>query len=446
MEAQFLSHIQQKLPFINGKKLLLAVSGGLDSMVLFHLFKKDKDIAIAHCNFGLRGAESTTETAFVQHCAKEASITCYTKYFDTYAYAKEKKLSTQMAARALRYNWFQELAREHNYDYILTAHHLNDSAETLLINLSRGTGIKGLAGIPATNGNIVRPLLPFSRKQIKEYALTHDINWKEDSSNASDDYLRNAIRLKAIPILEEETPSFLEGVRNTQEYLTQSVHLLEAYKELLKQTYCYPLNSVMGPSGFCIDLEKLAAHSDPDAVLFSLLSEYGFTSWKDIYDLKRAQSGKKVSSATHCVFKDRATLQVLPLVKEETEREVYWIKKGENIFKTDTWQLSFKEVTALSTVTNNEIFVDKDQLNYPLQIRTWKEGDFFFPLGLKGKKKLSKYFKDEKLSLIQKDIQYLLCSDDQIVWVLGMRQDDRFKISETTKTILKISYNSHEDL
>jgi tRNA(Ile)-lysidine synthase len=444
MEAQFLSHIQKKLPYIQSKKLLLAVSGGLDSMVLFHLCKQDGDIAIAHCNFRLRGIESDAETTFVQQTAKEAGVHCHIGHFDTYAYAKEKKLSTQMAARQLRYNWFQDLARENGYDYILTAHHLNDSAETLLINLSRGTGLKGLAGIPVKNGNIVRPLLPFSRKQIKEYALSKSIQWKEDSSNASDDYLRNAIRLNAIPALEKETPSFLEGVRNTQEYLKQSVSLLGAYKEYLKQTLCYPLNSVMGPSGFCIDLEKLSSHDDSEAVLFLLLNDYGFTSWQDIYDLKDAQSGKKVNSATHYIFKDRATLQVVPLEEEKIEQSVYWIEKEDRVYEVGNLQLSCVEVASRSNGGKNEIFVDKDRLNYPLQIRTWKEGDYFFPLGLKGKKKLSKFFKDEKLSLIEKEHVLVMCSDQDIVWILGMRPDDRFKVTDTTKTILKISYHTNE--
>lgn len=444
MKAQFLSYITQHLPFIQHKKLLLAVSGGLDSMVLFALCKElEMDVAVAHCNFNLRGDESDAETAFVEKTMQERQIPVFIKHFDTYAFAKEKKVSTQMAARDLRYTWFQELASEHDFDYILTAHHNNDAVETFLINLSRGTGIKGLTGIPEHNGNVVRPMLGFSRKQIQEYADDNNVQWKEDSSNASDEYLRNDLRHNAIPALEKATTHFLEGLAKTQEHLKQSAALLNVYESQLKQEYTYPINSTQGPSGICIDLEKLATHPEPDAVLYTLLEGYGFTAWQDIYDLKEAQSGKKILSQTHSLLKDRTVLQLLPTDNNRTA-PVVWIKAHEQQVQLEGGQLALEEVTTLETATKNEIFVSKNRLTFPLQIRSWQEGDYFFPLGLEGKKKLSKFFKDEKLSLIQKKEVKILCSGDEIVWVVGMRPDDRFKVNTQTKTIIKISYTNYE--
>lgn len=444
MKTQFHSYIQKELPFLRNKKLLLAVSGGLDSMVLYHLCKTDvMDIAVAHCNFNLRGAESEAETTFVKTTMAEAAVQCFTVYFDTYAYAEEKKVSTQMAARELRYTWFKELASAHGFDYILTAHHANDSAETLLINLSRGTGLKGLTGIPTQNGKVVRPLLGFSRKQLKEYAITHKIRYKEDSSNACSDYLRNDIRLHAIPALEKATPSFLEGVARTQEYVRQSEALLEVYKSQLQQEYTYPIHSNQESKGFCIDLLKLAAHPEQEAVLYALLSDYGFTAWQDIYRLPNAQSGKKVVSQSHTILKDRDRLQVIPKGTNHT-KPVVWIGANEQRVSGTNWEVELQEVLEWFQPTKNEIFVDRNLLTFPLLIRTWQEGDYFFPLGLGGKKKLSKFFKDEKLSLTKKQEVLLLCSNNDIVWVIGMRPDDRFKVTNTTSTIIKISYTPYE--
>lgn len=445
MKAQFLSYIAQHLPFIQHKKLLLAVSGGLDSMVLFALCKElEMDIAVAHCNFNLRGKESDTETAFVEKTMRESQIPVFIKHFDTYAYAKMNKVSTQMAARDLRYTWFQELAAENDFDYILTAHHSNDAAETFLINLSRGTGIKGLTGIPEHNGNLVRPLLRFSRKQIHEYALANNLQWREDSSNASDAYLRNHLRHNAILALENATPHFLDGLSKTQEHLKQSAALLSVYESQLEQEYTYPINSISGPSGICLDLIKIKDHKAPKAVIYALLKEYGFTSWEDIYDLVNAQSGKKVFAPKYYVLKDRDVFQVMPISDSVEEDSISWILQDEETVHFNNGQLSISQVAQMQKGKANEIYVDKDRLNFPLHIRKWKHGDFFHPLGMKGTKKLSKYFKDEKLSLIEKERIYVLCNDTAIIWVIGMRPDNRFRVTETTKTILKISYNTYE--
>ena len=444
MVSQFQSYIAKHLPFIQGKKLLIAISGGLDSMMLFHLCKElGMNIGVAHCNFGLRGEESKVETLFVKTKMEEAQTPCYIKYFNTYAYAKEKKNSTQMAARELRYTWFQELVEVHDFQYILTAHHANDTAETLLINLSRGTGMKGLSGIPRQNKNVVRPLLGFSRKQLKEYATNHDIQWKEDSSNASDNYLRNHIRHHAMTALENAAPHFLGGITKTQEYVRQSIALLKVYETQLKQELTYPIDEKQESVVFCIDLKKLELHPEPNAVLYTLLEEYGFTAWQDIYDLKDAQAGKRVISSSHTILKNR---EALLLISNNIEKksQIHWIKENDSMVIVEGKQLQLEEVIGRVSSGKNQIYVDKDTLKYPLHIRSWEEGDYFFPLGLGGKKKLSKLFKDEKLSLLQKGGVKILCSQDKIVWVLGIRPDDRFKVTETTQTILKISYNAYE--
>ena len=289
----------------------------------------------------------------------------------------------------------------------------------------------------------MRPLLGFSRKQIKEYATVNSILWKEDSSNALDEYLRNDLRHNAIPALENASPHFLDGLAKTQEHLRQTAALLKAYEAQLQKDFTYPINSIQGPPGICIDLEKMATHPEPDAVLYTLLEGYGFTAWQDIYDLKQAQSGKKIRSQTHLLLKDRKVLQLMPI---DTNREapIVWIRANEKQVQLQGGYIALEEEAQIETATKNEIYVAKDRLTFPLHARSWQEGDYFFPLGLKGKKKLSKFFKDEKLSLIQKKEVKILCSGDEIVWVVGMRPDDRFKVNTQTKTILKISYTNYE--
>ena len=241
MVQKFKEHVAAAMPFLNGKKLLLACSGGLDSVVLAHLCKALKfDFALAHCNFSLRGTESDGDEDFVRELASTFEINVYVKQFDTEQYAEEQRLSVQMAARELRYKWFDELLQSKRYDYVLTAHHADDSLETFLINLSRGTGIEGLSGIPQVNGNVVRPLLPFSRNEIIEYAKSESIQWREDSSNTSVKYLRNKIRHEIVPGIKELNPTFLQNFQHTQHHLRQindlvNNHLNELKSKLFQQ-------------------------------------------------------------------------------------------------------------------------------------------------------------------------------------------------------------------
>jgi tRNA(Ile)-lysidine synthase len=434
MLQQFQNHLSIHFPFLKGKKLLLAVSGGLDSMVLLHLFQQlDYEIMVLHCNFQLRGLESFGDQQFIQEYTGQQNIPLSFTQFDTETFAKDYKLSTQLAARELRYSWFYEQLEIQEGDYILTAHHADDNLETFFINLSRGTGLDGLTGIPAQNDTVIRPLLLFTRKEIEEYATKQDLKWREDSSNASDKYLRNKIRHHLIPILKELNPNFMSSFEKTQGYLQES-------KELVDDAAVMVYQQVAKEKGdeIYFDLNQLLKLSNYKSYLYQWLTEFGFTAWDDIYDLVTNQSGKQVFAPQFRLVKDREYLILSPLQESIAEKE-FLIE--ENQIKVNfPLNLLFSNVTEMETVSNSAIFVDKDTLQFPLTLRHWNEGDVFQPFGMNGQsKKLSKLFKDEKLSLIDKENIWLLCSDNQIVWVVGIRQDDRFKINSKTKTILKIA-------
>lgn len=427
------NHIEKNIPFLKEKKLLLAVSGGLDSMVLLHLFQELKfDIAIAHCNFQLRGVESFGDQKFIQDYADTNAIPIYVTQFDTEAFAKDYKLSTQVAARELRYNWFYELLEEENFDYLLTAHHADDNLETFLINFTRGTGLEGLTGIPLQNDKIIRPLLFSTRNEIEDYAKSHSIQWREDSSNASDKYVRNKIRHHLIPILKELNPNFMTSFSKTESYLQQSHTMVEDAAIMVYQ-------QVAREEGEQIhfDLNKLLQLPNYQSYLYQWLKEFGFTAWEDIYDLVNSQSGKQVFANDFTLLKDRDSLIVFP-VKQSEDRTEFYINENQTEIKIPL-NLSLCKVADILIDSNRTIFVDEDLLVYPLIIRKWKTGDVFMPFGMNGKsKKVSKLFKDEKLSLIEKENTWLLCSNDQIVWVIGIRSDNRFKRVDSTKNILKI--------
>jgi tRNA(Ile)-lysidine synthase len=433
MQTKFKNHISHNFPFLNGKKLLLATSGGLDSMVMAHLFQNLKcEMALAHCNFQLRGLESFGDQNFVQEYAESNDIPLFVTQFDTQAFANDYKLSTQVAARDLRYNWFYELLETENYDYVLTAHHADDNIETFLINLSRGTGLEGLVGIPEQNDKIIRPLLPFSREDIASYAEENNVQWREDSSNASDKYLRNKIRHDLVPLLIELNPQFIDSFQKTQSYLQESQAMVEdasimVYQQVAKQE----------DEAVYFDLNQLKRLPNYESYLYQWLKEFGFSAWDDIYNLVESQSGKQVFSAEFRLLKDREFLILSPINVEEEPLE-YFIEKDVREVNIPL-NFTISKVSEISVTTNTTIFVDEDKLEFPLVLRRWNEGDYFQPFGMEGKsKKLSKLFKDEKLSLIEKENSWILCSNNTIVWVVGLRQDNRFRIDNTTKNILKI--------
>ena len=426
-------HIANNFSFLRDKKLLIACSGGLDSVVLSRLLKElNFNISLAHCNFSLRGKESDGDENFVIAFADKLSIPVFTNTFDTKQFAKDEKISTQMAARGLRYSWFEELTKQHSFDYLLTAHHLDDDLETFFINLSRGTGLRGLTGIPAINGSVVRPLLNISRNEIHTYAKENNISWREDSSNASTDYLRNKLRLEVIPKFKEATENVLQSFQQTQKHLQESQLLVNDYMILIQN-----LVLTQSEEGFSLNIEKLQELPNTNALLFELLSPFGFTAWEDISELLKAQSGKHIFSETHQLLKNRDEL-LLTKITSEDKNEIIIISEGTEQIETPV-KLQFEMVSSISETNKNTAYIDYQKLNFPLQLRKWKEGDYFYPFGMKGKKKLSKFFKDEKLSLVAKEKIWVLCSKNKIVWVIGMRSDSRFKVENHTREVLKIT-------
>jgi tRNA(Ile)-lysidine synthase len=376
--------------------------------------------------------ESFGDQEFVQNYTHQHNIPLFFTQFDTEAFAKDYKLSTQIAARELRYSWFYEQLETQQGDYLLTAHHADDNLETFLINLSRGTGLGGLTGIPAQNDRIIRPLLPFSRKEIEEYAKENQLTWREDSSNASDKYVRNKIRHHLIPLLKELNPNFMNSFSKTQSYLQKSQELVEDAAIMVYQQVAKEVENQIH-----FDLNELLKLPNYTSYLYQWLSEFGFTAWEDIYDLVESQSGKQVFAPEFRLLKDRDFLIVSPLKNSIKEQE-YLIEETQTNVNFPL-NLSLQPVAKYKESSKFVIFVDKEKLKFPLTLRHWNEGDVFFPFGMEGKsKKVSKFFKDEKLSLIEKENTWLLCSNNQIVWVVGMRQDERFKIDSITKNILKI--------
>ena len=433
MLTNFKNHISNTFPALKGKKILIACSGGLDSVVLSRLFKElNYDISLAHCNFSLRGKESDEDEKFVILLADKLSIPIFNKKFNTKAYKIKHKLSTQVAARQLRYQWFEEVCTEHSFDYLATAHHLDDDLETFLINLSRGTGLRGLIGIPLINDKIIRPFLNFPRADILQYAKEKNSPWREDSSNQTSDYLRNKLRIEVIPRLKEVDHNLLNGFHQTQKYLNDSMALVNDYMALIK-------NLVVDETedGFEIDVLKLQDLPNTNALLYELLAPFGFTAWDDISDLLTAQSGKQIFSESHRILKNRKSLLLVENSFVHNE-ETYTIKESDTGIDTPI-NLIIEQVDKTSDYTPSIVYLDLQKLNFPLQLRKWREGDSFYPFGMKGKKKLSKFFKDEKLSLVAKEKTWVLTSGNHIVWIVGMRSDHRFKVESQTKKILKIT-------
>jgi len=433
VQKQFKAHLDEHLTFLQGKKLLVACSGGLDSVVLTHLLHTlGYELGLAHCNFSLRGKESDEDENFVIDLAKKLSVAVYSETFDTKQFMVAHNVSTQMAARELRYRWFEEIRKDFKYDYIVTAHHADDQLETFLINLARGTGIRGLSGIPERTETLVRPLLPFSRDAILTYAKSNDYYWREDSSNSETKYVRNNLRHEVIPKLKDASKNLLSMLLKTQAHLRASEHLIEDYMALV-----FNLAVTENFDGYSIHIQKLKELPNTDALLYELLHPFGFTDHTSVIDLLTTQSGKQILSSSHRLVKDRDVL-LLTTIPSEENTETATITTGTKEIEAPV-HLKIQQANEVKQRHKNHIFVDRDTLTFPLTVRPWREGDVFYPFGMKGKKKLSKFFKDEKLSLVAKEKMYVLCSGNDIVWVIGMRPDDRFKVTPTTTKILKIT-------
>ncbi len=440
MFQKFLQNLS-KQPGWKQKKYLLAVSGGIDSTVLADLFKQAQlDFALAHCNFKLRDADSDADQAFVNELARQLGVPLFQHVCDL-SHTTE---NIQLAARNRRYNWFKKILIEENYDYLVTGHHLDDSLESFLLNLQRGTGLKGLLGIQ-NRGYILRPLQKFSRPKIKAYALQHHLKWREDKSNDSEKYRRNYIRHQIVPLLTQKNPAFYANFTKTLEYLQQSQNIIDNWvkdnrQKLIKQE----------EETYKLDLNAWQNLIEKELFLYHWLTDYGFTDLTAAIKLTQAQTGKSIFSPTHQLTKHGDWL-ILHQKLDINRNKIYNLdfKPYQEIedlqINMHLFEIDEITVSQLKNAQKNEIFVDFDLLTFPLYLRKWQTGDYFYPLGMKGKKKLSDYFKDEKLSLPEKEKIWLLLQHNNIIWVAGKRPDERFKITDKTKKILHISIQQKND-
>lgn len=437
MIERFLSFKNKHQLFQDGQRILAAVSGGIDSSVMVHmLHKAGVDFAIAHCNFGLRGEESDADEIFVKKLAKKYKVPFYVQHFETLAFATTEKISIQMAARALRYEWFYKLLEQEGYDYVATAHHMNDLAETVLLNITKGTGIAGFHGILPKNNKVIRPILFMEKDDILEYTASQQLIWREDSSNSSNKYQRNLLRNEVIPKLKEINPNFENTLNQTAEKITG----IEAW--FLNQVQQLGQRIMQQDAGnIFIRFEELLTHPQNAIILFELLKPYNFNydQSKNIIAVLQEEAGKLFNSPTHQLVKDREHL-VISSRNLENFRSAE-IEQGQKEYVSEQLRLSFelKDAAGFKIPTDPQTAcLDAALLQWPLHLRKWKEGDWFVPLGMNNKKKISDFLTDEKVPLNLKAQTQVLTSGGAIVWVVGKRIDNRYKISDETQQVLVV--------
>ncbi len=445
----FLTYINEQKLFEPSEKVLLTVSGGKDSVAMLDLFCEANRndgrfrFSVAHCNFQLRGKDSDDDQIFVENLCKENKVVFHTKTFETKTYAKKNKVSIEMAARTLRYEWFESIRQELNCDYIATAHHLNDSIETVLLNLTKGTGISGLKGISAKKGHIIRPMLFASRREIDDYVTKKNLSWKEDSSNASNDYQRNLIRNEVVPLLKKINPNFDETfARNLERF-----HSLEAdFRKNFNQFKTMVMREENGI--YFLKIANVKHWQSANYYLEELLKEFGFNYFqsKKIFNSLDRLSGKMFYSEHFTLLKDREELVISPpssseqtksiiISLEESNKEITF-DYFDNIIKFTV--LNIEEIDTNFERNNTILFADFDKITFPITLRKWQEGDWFIPLGMNGKKKISDFLVDRKISLNLKKRIFLLTSQDATIWIINHRADNRFKLTDATKKVLKV--------
>jgi len=453
MFQAFQQYINRCALIAEGDRLILALSGGIDSMVLADLLLKVKvDFVVAHCNFHLRGEESDGDERFVREFAERNGIQCFVKHFDTEQYAAEQGISIEMAARDLRYVWFEELRQQLGYDKIAVAHHADDQAETFFINLLRGAGLRGLKGMQPQNGAIIRPLLWASREQIHQYAVENQILWREDHTNAESIYLRNKIRNQLLPIFDVLHPEARQGLYKSLEHLSAENEL---YRELLKEKLSQIVEeqdavsviarrndeAIQINKSFHVSLDCFAAlaMTQREQLLFEWLRQYGFNTdqCRFIFEAMETGIGNKYCSPTHQLVIGRNELQ-LSEIKSVSDEEIQIEIGEEEIISPIHLRFSQFEKSAdfIIDKSPNVAMLDADRIQFPLTLRHWRHGDRFYPLGMKGSKLLSDFFVDQKFTEAQKQSVFLIVSaNDDILWVVGHRIDDRFKLTNGTKFV-----------
>lgn len=427
MLSQFQNHIRQHELFKPTDHILLGVSGGVDSMVMLDLFiKSGYQISIAHCNFSLRDQESDAEQALVERVAQQNGIPTYVRRFETKRVASDNGESIQMAARHLRYDWFEQLCGEHHFDKIAIAHHGDDSTETFFINLLRGTGLRGLTGISSVNGLIVRPLLFANRDQITMYAAQSDVRFLNDSSNTQIKYLRNRLRHDILPRLADSVPAFMETMTDNLSRLEQTQKFVDSQISKIRRRAIHEN---------IIDISIVKQEENINFVMFELLHPYGFTP-EVIGDLVRSidQCGKRFVAPSYIALVDRERI----IIQKRERKEI-----TEKLVAMDDAAIEWVDVSDLMSLetASNVALLCVDAAQFPLVIRRWAVGDWFVPLGMRGQKKVSDYLIDAKVPVTEKETQCVLCSagSDTIMWLIGKRIDDRFKVTENSKLIIKIT-------
>ena len=455
LPEQFKQYIKTENLFQPKDRLLIAVSGGVDSVVLCELCKQaGYDFAIAHCNFQLRGGESDSDEKFVKELAAKYAVDFFVQKFDTEKYTIENKISIQVAARELRYGWFNKLingqtnkprlhgASGQAINYLLTAHHANDSIETLLMNFFKGTGIAGLQGIRAKSGEqhqLVRPLLVAKKEDLLLYAKENNLSYREDSSNSSDKYTRNYFRNKLIPSLQEVYPqvedNLLDNIRRFKDVdiLYQRSVIEQKKKLVLKKG-----------NEFHIPVLKLLKTAALHTIVFEIIKDFGFASTQvdDVIKLLQSESGKYVTSQSHRILHNRNWLIISKLNAGEAVH--FLIEENDTGISFSDRKLSI-EKTAKPEKINPDTTIaqlDAQGIKFPLLLRKWKQGDYFYPLGMQKKKKLSRFFIDQKLSLLDKENTWVIEMNKKIIWVVGHRIDDRFKISDKTNEVFKFTLSA----
>ena len=429
----------QKLGIVKNDRLLLAVSGGLDSVVLTSLSTMSGlEFAIAHVNFQLRGAESERDEAFVRQLANKYQKPFFVKKFDTIAYAKSEKSSIQVIARNLRYEWFKTFIgnRVDQYKFLLTGHHLDDNIETMLMYFFRGTGISGLTGMPGKNGHLIRPLLEISRERLKDYAIKQNLEWVEDSSNTSDDYTRNFFRNQLIPSVISIFPDLQLNLKNNLGRFSEAYVLYEQAIGLHKKRLLKKIGSEIH-----IPILLLKKAVPLKTILFEIMKEYHFSPLQtdEMIRLMDSANGKYISSSSHRIIKNRGWLIIAP-VNDESATHIVIDNECEIVYPDGRIQINTKSLEGSEhfIAPPGTEYLDAKKIKFPMLLRKWKAGDYFYPLGMKKKKKLARFFIDQKLSKTAKEKVWVLVMDSQIIWVVGQRIDNRFRMDASTNKILML--------
>lgn len=432
IEQTFIKELQQLAGDDFAKKrYLIAVSGGVDSMVLCHLFMQHQlNFSMAHCNFMLRGEESNQDEAFVRDFAKKNTIELFVKQFDTGKIIEQEGGSVQQVARKLRYDWFYELLP--NFDFLVTAHHSDDNIETFFINLSRGTGLKGLMGIPSESEKIIRPLLKITKAKILEYAQQNYISWREDSSNDSDKYTRNFYRNQIIPLIKKQKPGFENVMTGNIEMLKKTKSLLDHFIGDIRKEV---VHQVGGRTK--IMLRKIKKYPAKDVILYELINQFGFNYDQAQGILGVIESGKTFLSKEYKAIYERGELLITRRDKRYDFDPIVF-NSIEELEQSELFEVEVIDVPPSFSTEKNTAYFDIEKITFPLTIRNWQQGDVFYPFGMKGKKKLSDFFVDQKFSQEDKQSVFVLLSGEKIAWVVGYRSDNRFRVSKNTKKVLKL--------